>query len=285
MRVLLVEDEEFLAEMIAEGLRRDAVAVDVAHDGREALDKLRFGAYDVLVLDRDLPVLHGDEVCRRVVRQRLLTRILMLTAAGDVRDRVAGLGLGADDYLTKPFAYDELLARVLALGRRAHPALPPVLERAGLVLDTARRQVSRDGRYLALSRKEFAVLETLLRADGAVVSGEDLIEQVWEEDTSYRTNAVRVTLSKLRAKLGDPPVIETVQGAGYRLGAGPETGAETGAGAGPGAAPDSLPSALPAPGAPGTALDSPGAAPDSSGAVADSSMPARPRPDPDGAAR
>ncbi|WP_413100826.1 response regulator transcription factor [Streptomyces sp. Inha503] len=272
MRVLLVEDEEFLAEMIAEGLRRDALAVDVAHDGREALDKLRFGAYDVLVLDRDLPVLHGDEVCRRVVRQRLLTRILMLTAAGDVRDRVAGLGLGADDYLTKPFAYDELLARVLALGRRARPALPPVLERAGLVLDTARRQVSRQGRYLALSRKEFAVLETLLRADGAVVSGEDLIEQVWEEDTSYRTNAVRVTLSKLRAKLGDPPVIETVPGAGYRLGAGPETGA------GEGAAPDSPPPAPPAPDTPGTALDSPGAVPESS-------VPAPLRPDPDGAAR
>ncbi|AXK36069.1 DNA-binding response regulator [Streptomyces armeniacus] len=228
MRVLLVEDEEFLAEMIAEGLRRDAVAVDVAYDGQAALRKLQFGAYDVLVLDRDLPLVHGDEVCRRVVRQRLLTRILMLTAAGDVRDRVAGLGLGADDYLSKPFAYDELLARVLALGRRAQPALPPVLERAGLVLDTARRQVSRDGRYLALSRKEFAVLESLLRAEGAVVSGEDLIEQVWEEDTSYRTNAVRVTLSKLRAKLGDPPVIETVPGSGYRLvaGPGPRTGTE-----------------------------------------------------------
>ncbi|MGX1886070.1 response regulator transcription factor [Streptomyces sp. NPDC055287] len=218
MRVLVVEDEEFLAEMIAEGLRRDAIAVDVAPDGRTALRKLGLGEYDVLVLDRDLPGLHGDDVCREVVGRRLLTRILMLTASGTVRDRVDGLGLGADDYLTKPFAYDELLARVLALGRRARPALPPVLERAGLVLDTARRQVSRDGRYLALSRKEFAVLETLMRADGAVVSGEDLIEQVWEEDTSYRTNAVRVTLSKLRAKLGEPQVIETVPGAGYRVG-------------------------------------------------------------------
>ncbi|MEV8306887.1 response regulator transcription factor [Streptomyces flavidovirens] len=217
MRVLVVEDEEFLAEMIAEGLRRDALAVDVAPDGPTALRKLGLGEYDVLVLDRDLPGLHGDDVCRRVVERRLLTRVLMLTASGTVRDRVDGLGLGADDYLTKPFAYDELLARVLALGRRARPALPPVLERAGLVLDTARRQVSRDGRYLALSRKEFAVLETLMRADGAVVSGEDLIEQVWEEDTSYRTNAVRVTLSKLRAKLGEPQVIETVPGAGYRV--------------------------------------------------------------------
>ncbi|MET8690656.1 response regulator transcription factor [Streptomyces atriruber] len=217
MRVLLVEDEEFLAEMIADGLRRAALAVDVAADGLTALRKLQLGEYDVLILDRDLPGVHGDEVCRRVVEQRLLTRVLMLTASGTVRDRVAGLGLGADDYLTKPFAYDELLARVLALGRRARPALPPVIERAGLVLDTARRQASRDGRHLALSRKEFAVLEALLRADGAVVSGEDLIEQVWEEDTSYRTNAVRVTLSKLRAKLGEPPVVETVPGAGYRI--------------------------------------------------------------------
>ncbi|MCX4666287.1 response regulator transcription factor [Streptomyces sp. NBC_01381] len=217
MRVLLVEDEEFLAEMIADGLRRDALAVDVASDGLTALRKLQLGEYDVVVLDRDLPGLHGDEVCRRVVRQRLLTRVLMLTASATVRDRVAGLGLGADDYLTKPFAYDELLARVLALGRRTRPALPPVIERAGLVLDTARRQASRDGRHLALSRKEFAVLEALLRAEGAVVSGEDLIEQVWEEDTSYRTNAVRVTLSKLRTKLGDPPVVETVPGAGYRI--------------------------------------------------------------------
>ncbi|MGW2202676.1 response regulator transcription factor [Streptomyces sp. NPDC001774] len=217
MRVLVVEDEAFLAEMIAEGLRRDALAVDVAGDGLEALRKMQFGEYDVVVLDRDLPGMHGDDVCRRVVEQRLMTRVLMLTAAGTVRDRVDGLGLGADDYLTKPFAYDELLARVLALGRRARPALPPVLERAGIALDTARRQASRDGRHLQLSRKEFAVLEALLRAEGAVVSGEDLIEQVWEEHTSYRTNAVRVTLSKLRAKLGEPPVVETVPGAGYRI--------------------------------------------------------------------
>ncbi|MFB7836929.1 MULTISPECIES: response regulator transcription factor [unclassified Streptomyces] len=218
MRVLVVEDEAFLAEMIAEGLRRDALAVDIAADGLEALRKMQLGEYDVLVLDRDLPGMHGDDVCRRVVEQRLMTRVLMLTAAGTVRDRVEGLGLGADDYLAKPFAYDELLARVLALGRRARPALPPVLERAGIVLDTARRQASRDGRHLQLSRKEFAVLEALLRAEGAVVSGEDLIEQVWEEHTSYRTNAVRVTLSKLRAKLGEPPVVETVPGSGYRIG-------------------------------------------------------------------
>ena len=217
MRVLVVEDEAFLAEMIAEGLRRDALAVDIAADGLEALRKMQLGEYDVLVLDRDLPGMHGDDVCRRVVEQRLMTRVLMLTAAGTVRDRVEGLGLGADDYLAKPFAYDELLARVLALGRRARPALPPVLERAGIAQDTARRQASRDGRPLQLSRKEFAVLEALLRAEGAVVSGEDLIEQVWEENTSYRTNAVRVTLSKLRAKLGEPPVVETVPGSGYRI--------------------------------------------------------------------
>ncbi|MFC5720769.1 response regulator transcription factor [Streptomyces gamaensis] len=221
MRVLIVEDEEFLADMIAEGLRRDALAVDVVHDGRAALEKLRLGAYDVLVLDRDLPGVPGDEVCRHVVEQRLLTRVLMLTAAGSVRDRVAGLGLGADDYLGKPFAYEELLARVLALGRRARPALPPVLERGDLTVDTARRQAFRAGRYLPLSAKEFGVLEALVRAEGGVVSGDDLVEQVWEEHTSYRTNAVRVTLSKLRAKLGDPPLIVTVPGHGYRIG-GPE---------------------------------------------------------------
>ncbi|MFE9118510.1 response regulator transcription factor [Streptomyces sp. NPDC007172] len=217
MRVLVVEDEAFLATMIAEGLRRDAIAVDVALDGLSGLRKLRLGDYDVLVLDRDLPGLHGDEVCRTVVAEGLLTRVLMLTASGAVRDRVEGLGLGADDYLTKPFAYDELLARVLALGRRARPALPPVIERAGIVLDTARRQARRHGHQLALTRKEFAVLETLMRADGGVVSGEDLIEQVWEEHAGYDTNPVRVALSRLRAKLGDPPVIDTVPGAGYRI--------------------------------------------------------------------
>ncbi|MFG3280677.1 response regulator transcription factor [Streptomyces sp. NPDC048111] len=217
MRVLVVEDEAFLATMIAEGLRRDAIAVDVALDGLTGLRKLRLGDYDVVVLDRDLPGLHGDEVCRTVVSEGLLTRVLMLTASGAVRDRVEGLGLGADDYLTKPFAYDELLARVLALGRRARPALPPVIERAGIVLDTARRQARRNGTQLALTRKEFAVLEALLRADGGVVSGEDLIEQVWEEGAGYDTNPVRVTLSRLRAKLGDPPAIDTVPGAGYRI--------------------------------------------------------------------
>lgn len=220
MRVLVVEDEEFLAEMIAEGLRRDALAVDVALDGAQALRRLRFVPYDVMVLDRDLPGVHGDEVCRRVVRDRLLTRILMLTASGTVQDRVAGLGLGADDYLAKPFAYAELLARVLALGRRVLPAAPPLLEIAGITLDTARRVAHRDGRPLPLSRKEFGVLESLMRADGAPVSVEDLIEQVWDEHIGYGSNAVRVTMSKLRAKLGDPPVVVTVPAVGYRM-AGP----------------------------------------------------------------
>lgn len=220
MRVLVVEDKAFLAEMIAEGLRREAIMADIAFDGHSALDKLRFGDYDVVILDRDLPGLHGDEVCRRVVAQGLLTRVLMLTASTTVPARVEGLSLGADDYLTKPFAYDELLARVLALGRRTQPALPPVLERAGITLDTARRQAHRDGQPLPLSRKEFAVLETLMRAEGSVVSGDDLIEKVWEESAGYDANPVRVALSRLRAKLGAPPVIETVPGAGYRIAGG-----------------------------------------------------------------
>jgi DNA-binding response OmpR family regulator len=217
MRVLLVEDDEFLAELIAEGLWAQSIATDVANDGAEALRRLEAMDYDVLVLDRDLPEVHGDEVCRRVVDSGGLTRILMLTASGTVRDRVDGLGLGADDYLPKPFSYDELVARVLALGRRARPALPPIMERAGVVLDIPRRQAYRDGRRLDLSRKEFAVLEALMRADGMVISVEDLIEEVWEEHISYNSNAVRVTVSKLRAKLGLPPVIETLSGSGYRM--------------------------------------------------------------------
>jgi DNA-binding response OmpR family regulator len=224
VRVLLAEDEEFLAEMIAEGLRRDAIAVDIANDGIQALEKFEFGVYDVLVLDRDLPGVHGDEVCRRVVESGLLTRVLMLTASASTRERVEGLALGADDYLAKPFAYDELLARIVALARRALPAHPPVIERAGLALDSARRQVTAGGRFLALSRKEFGVLEVLLRADGAVVSTEDLIEQVWEENTSYLTNAMRITISKLRAKLGEPALIETLPGEGYRIAANPGRG-------------------------------------------------------------
>ncbi|MGW9426565.1 response regulator transcription factor [Streptomyces decoyicus] len=239
MRVLVVEAEELLADMIAAGLRRAAIAVDIVHDGRAAPTALRLGAYDVLVLDRDLPGLPGDEICRQMAEQGLPTRVLMLTASRAGRAHVEDPGPGADDHLTKPFVHEELLARVLALGRRARPALPQIIERAGVTVDTARRLAVRDGRPLALSRTEFGVLEVLLRAQGAVVSGDELIEEVWEEHTSYRINAVRVALGKLRAKLGDPPVIETVPDAGYRLGDGAGTGegaARTGNEAGTGGA-------------------------------------------------
>jgi DNA-binding response OmpR family regulator len=217
LRVLIAEDERMLADSIAEGLRAEALAVDVAYDGDAALERLGMHDYDVLILDRDLPVVHGDDVCRLVVGSESLVRVLMLTAAGDVRARVAGLSLGADDYLTKPFAFEELIARVYALGRRARPADPPVLERSGVLLDRARRQVFRDGRYVPLARKEFGMLAELLRAGGAVVSAEQLLEKVWDEHTDPFTNTVRVTLMKLRRKLGDPPVIETVPGVGYRI--------------------------------------------------------------------
>ncbi|ARH95384.1 response regulator transcription factor [Streptomyces sp. MOE7] len=227
MRVLVVKDEESLAEAIGAGLRRDAVTAETARDGREALAKLRLGGYDVLVLDRDLPGLHGDEVCRQVVGQQLLTRVLMLTSPGTVHRRPDALGPGADDYLTKPFTHEELLARVLALGRRPRPVPAPVITHAGVTVDTARQLAARDGRPLALSHTELGVLEVLLRARGAVVSGDDLIEEVWEEHTSYRTNAVRVTLGTLRAKLGDPPLIETVPGAGFRMAGGPDGGGGT----------------------------------------------------------
>ncbi|MGW8782615.1 response regulator transcription factor [Streptomyces sp. NPDC055796] len=219
MRVLVVEDEPLLAKLIADGLRRDGLTVDVAADGLEALEKLRFAAYDVMVLDRDLPGLHGDEVCRQVVAQGLPTRILMLTAAASLHEKVPGSGLGADDYLGKPFAYEELLARVLALGSRDRPAPPLALEQSGIRLDPISRKASRDGRPLQLSRMEFAVLETLMRAGGGVVSGEALIEAVWPEGTPYDSNTVRVTLSRLSTRLGDPPVIETLPGQGYRLSA------------------------------------------------------------------
>ncbi|OPC84772.1 DNA-binding response regulator [Embleya scabrispora] len=217
MRVLVTEDEELLADLVARGLRRAAIAVDVAYDGESALERLAVNDYDVLVLDRDLPGTHGDEVCRRVVAGRLRTRILMLTAAGTVPERVAGLRLGADDYLPKPFEFAELLARVQALGRRAAPAVPPVLEKHGIVLDSARRQVTRNGEYVRLAHKEFAVLATLMAADGAVVSAEELLERVWDENIDPFSNTVRVTMSKLRAKLGDPQVIRTVPGSGYLI--------------------------------------------------------------------
>ncbi|MEV1158711.1 response regulator transcription factor [Micromonospora chokoriensis] len=217
MRVLVVEDETVLADAIAEWLRRESFAVDVAYDGDAALERLGVNEYAVVVLDRDLPVVHGDDVCRAIVDAGGETRVLMLTAAAAVRERVAGLALGADDYLTKPFALVELSARVHALTRRSRPATPPTLRRAGIQLDPARHEVRRDDRHVALSRKEFAVLVELLRADGAVVSAEDLLERAWDEHIDPFTNVVRVTVMKLRRKLGDPPVIETVPGAGYQI--------------------------------------------------------------------
>jgi DNA-binding response OmpR family regulator len=217
MRILVVEDEQVLAEAIATGLRREAMAVDVALDGLAALERVGVNDYDVLVLDRDLPGLHGDEVCAAVVRSESPTRVLMLTAAGEVRERVAGLELGADDYLPKPFAFAELVARVRSLGRRSTPASPPVLERGDVRCDPNRREVTRAGVPIDLSRKEFGVLEQLLKADGTVVSAEQLLEKVWDEHTDPFTTVVRVAVMTLRRKLGDPPVIETVHGVGYRL--------------------------------------------------------------------
>ncbi|MGC4836273.1 response regulator transcription factor [Micromonospora vinacea] len=217
MRVLVVEDENVLADAIAEWLRRESFAVDVAYDGDAALERLGVNEYAVVILDRDLPVVHGDDVCRAIVDAGGETRVLMLTASAAVRERVAGLALGADDYLTKPFALVELSARVHALTRRSRPAAPPTLRRAGIQLDPARHEVRRDDRHVALSRKEFAVLAELLRADGAVVSAEDLLERAWDEHIDPFTNVVRVTVMKLRRKLGDPPVIETVPGAGYQI--------------------------------------------------------------------
>jgi DNA-binding response OmpR family regulator len=217
VRVLVVEDEEQLAAAVARGLRREGFAVDVAHDGAVGYEKARVNGYDVVVLDRDLPVLHGDEVCRRLLDDGTPARILMLTASTAVGDRVSGLTIGADDYLGKPFAFAELVARVRALGRRAAPAVPPVLERGELVLDPARRTVLRSGQPVALTRKEFGVLQTLMAADGAVVSAEELLEKVWDEHADPFTNTVRVTVMNLRRKLGDPPVVETVVGAGYRV--------------------------------------------------------------------
>ncbi|MFE0427603.1 response regulator transcription factor [Streptomyces sp. NPDC058953] len=217
MRVLVVEDEELLAEAMAEGLRDEGLAVDVVHDGEAALENLAVHAYDVMVLDRDLPLVHGDEVLRRTVAAGAEVRVLMLTVSTTVAERVAGLGLGADDYLTKPFAFAELVARIRALGRRSRPAVPPVLERSGIRLDPHLRQTTRDGRYIALSRKEFAVLEELLRADGAPVSAELLLERAWDQNVDPFTTVVRVTMRSLRRKLGGEPVIETLTGVGYRI--------------------------------------------------------------------
>ncbi len=213
--MLIVEDERLLADAIAEGLRRQAMAVDVAYDGDAALERLAVNAYDVVVLDRDLPIVSGDEVCTTLVDSGAGTRILMLTAATAITQRVAGLGLGADDYLTKPFAFAELAARIDALGRRARPAAPPVLERAGIRLDQHRRTVTRNSHPVGLSRKEFAVLAELLLAEGGVVSAEHLLEKAWDEHADPFTGVVRFVIMTLRRKLGDPPVIETLPGAGY----------------------------------------------------------------------
>lgn len=216
MRVLVVEDEEVMAEVVSLGLRREGMAVDVALDGREALDKAMVNTYDVVVLDRDLPGVHGDDVCRALVDGGRSPRILMLTASGAVDERVEGLSLGADDYLPKPFAFAELAARVRSLARRT-PAAPPVLRAGDVELDPGRRTARRAGRDLALAPKEFAVLEVLLAADGRTVSAEELLERAWDEFADPFTNTVRVTMVKLRRKLGEPQVIETVPGAGYRM--------------------------------------------------------------------
>jgi DNA-binding response OmpR family regulator len=215
--VLVVEDEEVMADAVARGLRRAGYATDIAGDGEAALGLADLYAYDVVLLDRDLPLLHGDEVCRRLVARRYAGRILMLTAASAVAERVDGLHLGADDYLPKPFAFAELLARVDALGRRATRAVAPVLTWGDLTVDAGARTVVRAGTPLPLTLKEYGVLVELVRASGAVVSAEDLLERVWDEHADPFSNAVRVTMVGLRRKLGDPPLVETVRGAGYRM--------------------------------------------------------------------
>jgi DNA-binding response OmpR family regulator len=217
LRVLVIEDDRELAEAVATGLRRRRMAVDVALDGKAGLLRAFVTSYDVIVLDRDLPVLHGDEVCAKLIERDSRSRVLMLTAAATIEDRVDGLGLGADDYLPKPFAFAELLARVQALFRRAQPAIPPVLVHKDLELDTATRRASRGGRPLELRPKEFGVLELLLAAQGRIVSTEELLFRVWDEQADPYTTAVKVTMSRLRRTLGDPPLIETVPQAGYRI--------------------------------------------------------------------
>jgi DNA-binding response OmpR family regulator len=217
MRVLVIEDDRELAEAIGVGLRREQLAVDVVLDGQSGLEQALVTGYDVIVLDRDLPGLHGDDVCAGLIAAEARSRVLMLTAAATIEDRVGGLGLGADDYLPKPFAFAELVARIRALLRRAQPGLAPVLVTGDLTLDPSRRQASRGDRPLDLGPKEFGVLELLLSARGRVVSAEEMLERVWDEMADPFTTAVKVTMSRLRRKLGDPPVIETVAQAGYRI--------------------------------------------------------------------
>jgi DNA-binding response OmpR family regulator len=217
MRVLVAEDFEVLARAIATGLRREGMAVDLSFDGADALAHVAVNRYDVVVLDRDLPAVHGDQVCRRLVEQHSEPRVLMLTAATTISDRVEGLELGADDYLPKPFEFAELVARVRALGRRPARALPPKLVRGDLALDSVRHVVFRGDRRLSLGPKEFALLEYLLGADGRVVSAEELLAKVWDEAADPFTSTVKTTIGRLRSKLGDPPVIETIREAGYRI--------------------------------------------------------------------
>jgi DNA-binding response OmpR family regulator len=217
MRVLVVEDHRRLATAVAEGLRREGMAVDLAFDGADALVHAAVNRYDVILLDRDLPGIHGDQVCRSLAAQRSEARVLMLTAASTIRDRVDGLELGADDYLPKPFDFAELVARVRALARRAVAPLPPILARGDVTLDSARRVAFRGERRLALSPKEFALLECLLALDGRAISAEELLARVWDEAADPFTTTVKTTIGRLRAKLGDPPVIETVRERGYRI--------------------------------------------------------------------
>ena len=217
MRVLVIEDDEEMATAIATGLRRSRMAVDVALDGLSGLDRALANGYDVVVLDRDLPGLHGDKVCAELVAAGSRCRVLMLTAAATTNAIVDGLGRGADDYLPKPFDFPELVARIGALARRSQPALPPILASGDVALDTTQRLATRDGRRLDLTPKEFGVLELLLASRGRVVSAEELLERVWDESADPFTQAVKITVSRLRAKLGDPPIIETVPQAGYRI--------------------------------------------------------------------
>jgi DNA-binding response OmpR family regulator len=217
VRVLVVEDDEALADAVAVGLRRASMAVDVTYSGREGLERALVNEYDVVVLDRDLPGVHGDTICANMVETGRRARILMLTASSTIDNRVDGLGLGADDYLTKPFAFAELVARIGALARRAHPSMPPVLMAGDVEVDTGQRRAWRRGEGLDLSPKEFGVLELLVAASGRVVSAEELLERVWDEQSDPFSSAVKVTISRLRSKLGDPPLIETVPRAGYRI--------------------------------------------------------------------
>ena len=217
MRVLVAEDDEVLAGVVAVGLRREGMAVDIALDGDDALARLGINQYDVVVLDRDLPGTHGDDICRTLAAERSASRVLMLTAASSVKDRVDGFELGADDYLAKPFEFAELIARIRAVGRRP-PTPPAELAFGDLRLDPVRRVAVRAGLRLALTRKELAVLECLLAADGKPVSAEELLERVWDDETDPFTATVKTTIRRLRTKLGDPPLIETIRESGYRIG-------------------------------------------------------------------